>query len=179
MKVKLVNTGDLPAIGVGALLALLVMTGRHLNQLTDQLLAEVGILTLGWLAFTYLFATAANTLGYYLFFKEETLAVAEPEVDALYMKYLWLRDHVLAAYQADPYVLADNDLETAYVPVDLMLPRHVYEKLSARAEDRRLSLSDVTTEMAVLGMADDHLTLLTTQPDWTDGVDLEGGSPWM
>ncbi len=179
MKVKFVNTGDLPAIGFGALLALLVMTGRHLNQLTDQLLAEVGILTFGWLVLTYLFAIAINTLFNYLFFKEETLAVAEPEVDALYMKYLWLRAQVLAVYQADPYELADNELEAAYVPVDLMMPRHVYEKLAARAEDRHLSLSDVTTEMAVLGLADDHLTLLTTQPDWTDGVDLEGGPSWM
>jgi hypothetical protein len=155
------------------------MTGRHLNQLTDQLLAEVGILTLSWLVLTYLFATAANTLHHYLFFRDETLTVKEPEVDALYMKYLWLRAHVLAAYQADPYELADNELETAYVPVDLMLPRHVYEKLAARAEDDHTSLSDVTTEMVVLGMADDHLTFLTTKPDWTDGVDLEGGPPWM
>jgi hypothetical protein len=100
------------------------------------------------------------------------------------LKYLRLRAYVLWAYQSDPYEACeeayDAGVEENYRPVEVLLPRHVVERLqewAGCARQNQVSLSDAVERMAVAGLADDHLTAIVTRPGWEELLDEEGWAP--
>lgn len=183
-KIRMVSTGDLPSILIACLVALFLITGRHLDELSDVILSEVVVLVVGWLLLMGGIAMGVNWFADHFLAGSagEESPAPEPEIEESrnddFLKYLWLRAHLVAAYQLDPYEREGMQMEAACVPVDMLLPRHVYEKLAARAEEKRTTLSEITERMAVLGMADDHLTLIVTQTDWVEQLDQLEGTPW-
>ena len=80
-----------------------------------------------------------------------------PVSEALLVRYLSLRLGLRAAYWDDPYAGKKGNLEDDYRPADLLLRRHVYEKLTDWAEDNRLSVSDAAERLLLDGLVDGHL----------------------
>lgn len=99
----------------------------------------------------------------------------------LYLKHLRLRAYVLWAYQSDSYEQAyAARLEENYRPVEVLLSRHVVQRLevwAGWAQPNQVSLSDAVEQLAVAGLADDHLTAVITRPGWEELLDEEGWAP--
>lgn len=182
---KFVDTRHYLLTALYAFVALALVAGQ--DPPVNELLGRLVTLVILWLLVTFALGAAANfLLNRWLARRElrpKTATGSRAESgrttgEALYLKYLRLRAYVLWAYQSDPYEEDyDAGVEENYRPVEVLLPRHVVERLQAWAERNQVSLSDAVEQMAVAGLADDHLTAIVTRPGWEELLDEEGWAP--
>lgn len=185
---KFVDTRLFLLTALYAFVALALVAGQ--DPPLSELLGRLVTLVILWLLVTFALGAAANFLLNRLLARWELrpkTATGSPAEsgrttgEALTLKYLRLRAYVLWAYQSDPYEEDyDAGVEENYRPVEVLLPRHVVERLqewAGCARRNQVSLSDAVEQMAVAGLADDHLTAIVTRPGWEELLDEGGWAP--
>jgi hypothetical protein len=101
----------------------------------------------------------------------EPAATAEPPDNEMFLRYLALRATLQWHYRADPYGKDGGEVAGNTRPTELVLARHVCEKLAAWAERNGASLSDAAERMILNGMADEHLAHIVREDGWAERED--------
>jgi hypothetical protein len=170
-----------------AVLALMVVAGDS-SWLTGRLASDIALLLILWRVFAYALAAVLVFLHrrFMAFWlgaparreasapepaEGEPAATAEPPDNEMLLRYLALRATLQWHYRADPYGKDGGEVADNYRPTELILSRHVCEKLTAWAERNAASLSDAAERMILNGMADEHLAHIVREDGWAEWED--------
>lgn len=170
---------------IGAAVLALMVTAGDIAWLTERLASDIAVLLILWRIFAYALAAGLVFLHRrFLSFwpvapatredpepaEGEPATTAEPPDDEMLLRYLALRATLQWHYRADPYG-TDGDVAGNTRPTELLLPRHVCEKLAAWAERNGASLSDAAERLILNGMADEHLAQMVREDAWAEWED--------
>lgn len=164
-----------------AVLALIIAAGDN-TSLTPALASDIAVLLILWRICAYALAAGLGFLQRRVLsfwwgapaaredsepVEEEPAATAEPADDETLLRYLALRATLQWHYRTDPYESNGGDVAGNRHATELLLPRHVCEKLAAWAERNGVSLSDAAERLILNGMADEHLAHIVREDNWT------------
>ena len=169
MKAYLVGSRTLLVTALVAFVTLFLVASAAPEPQAGELLSQAGLLVISWLIMMGVLVVAGNYLFYHLLLGCTPKKTSD-ERDETYLKFLRIRAYVLWAYQSDPYENDAGPVEESFYPVDLVLPRHVVEKITVWAEQESVSVSDAIERLTLLGLADSHLIRLAIGPgpNWMD-----------
>jgi hypothetical protein len=171
---------------IGAAVLALIVAAGDIAWLTQSLASDIAVLLILWRIFAYALAAGLVFLQrrFMAFWpgapatreapapsEGEPAATAEPPDDEMLLRYLALRATLQWHYRADPYGKDGGEVAGNTRPTELILSRHVCEKLAAWAERNAASLSDAAERMILNGMADEHLAHIVREDGWAEWED--------
>jgi hypothetical protein len=170
---------------IGAAVLALIVAAGDIAWLTERLASDIAVLLILWRIFAYALAAGLVFLHRRVMAfwpgapageapapaEGEPAAAADAADKEMFLRYLALRATLQWHYRADPYGKDGGEAAGNARPTELILARHVCEKLAAWAERNGASLSDAAERMILNGMADEHLAHIVREDGWAEWED--------